>query len=77
MLAALQDLEDELVALVAVLAEERLDVLEGRRLQRLEAVAFVDVANDADHVLAPADVVGEKIARAAGRWLRRSAAFRC
>ena len=47
-LAAREDLEDELVALFAVLAEQRLDVLERRRLERLEAVALVDVAHDVD-----------------------------
>ena len=65
MLAALQDLENELVAFLAVLAEQRLDVLERRRLERLEPVALVDVADDADDVLAPADVVGQEVARAA------------
>ena len=64
MLAALQDLENELVALLAVLAEQRLDVLERRRLERLEPVALVDAADDADDVLAPADVVGKKVAGA-------------
>ena len=66
-LAAFQNLENELVALFAVLAEERLDVLERRRLERLESVAFVDAADHADDVLAPADIVRKKIA-CAGRW---------
>jgi hypothetical protein len=43
-LAALEDLEDELIALVAVLAQQRLEVLDRRRLERLEAVALVDPA---------------------------------
>ena len=34
-----QDLENEFVALFAVLAEQRLDVLERRRLERLDKVA--------------------------------------
>jgi hypothetical protein len=38
-LAALENLENELVALLAVLPEERLDVLERRCLEQLEAVA--------------------------------------
>ncbi len=42
-LAAAQHLEDQLVAFFAVLAGQRLDVLERRRLERLEAVAPVDV----------------------------------
>jgi len=66
-LAALQDLENELVALVAVLSQQRLDVLERRRLERLEAVALVHLSHDADDVLAPADFVGKKIACAARR----------
>ena len=41
-LAALENLEDELVAFLAVLAEQCLDVLGGRRLERLEPVAIVD-----------------------------------
>ena len=41
-LAALENLEDELVAFLAVLAEERLDVLGGGGLERLESVAIVD-----------------------------------
>ncbi len=61
-LAAAQDLENQLVAFLAVLAEQRLDVLERRRLERLEPIAFVHTADDPDDVLAPADVVGKKIA---------------
>ena len=49
-LAALQDLEDELIALVAVLADQRLEVLDRGRLERLEAVALEDLADDADDV---------------------------
>src|SRR5262249_1507435 len=66
-LAALQDLENELVAVLAVLPEERLDVLERRRLERLVAVLLVDVADHTHDVLTPADVVRQKIARARGR----------
>src|SRR5262249_48319134 len=66
-LAALQDLENQLVAFFAVLAEQRLDVLERRRLERLEAVALVDVADNVDHVLPPADVVRKKVAGPAAR----------
>ena len=67
-LAAFQNLEDELVALLAVLANQRLDVLEGRRLQRLEPVAFVDIADDSDHVLPASNVAGKEIARTARRF---------
>ena len=66
-LAAAQNLVNQLVALLAVLAEQRLDVLEGGRLQRFEPVVLVYVAHDADDVLAPADVGRQKIARPASR----------
>ncbi len=68
MLAPAQDLENEPVPLLAVFAKERLDVLERRRLERLEPVLLVDTAHDADDILAAADVVREKIACSPG-WL--------
>ncbi len=68
-LAAAQDLEDQLGAFVAVLARQRLDVLERRRLERLEAVPPVDALDDPDHVLSPTDVVRQEITHAA-RWAR-------
>jgi hypothetical protein len=68
--AALQDLENELVALFTVLADQRFDVLERRRLERLEAVPLVDTADDPDDVFAPADVRRQEVARSARR-LRR------
>ena len=37
-LPALEDLENQPIAFLAVLAEQRLDVLDRRRLERLEAV---------------------------------------
>ena len=64
-LPALQDLENQPVALLAVLPHQRLDVLDGGRLERLEAVAPVHVGDHADHVLAPPDVLGEEVAHAA------------
>ena len=66
MLAPAQDLENQLVALLAVFAEERLDVLERRRLERLEPVLLVHTPHDADDMLAPADIVRQKIARSPG-----------
>src|SRR5262249_4918481 len=68
-LAALEDLENELVALLAVLAEQGLQVLDRWRLERLEAVAFVDTLDDADDVLPPPGVLGQEVAHPA-RWLR-------
>src|SRR6476661_683634 len=70
MVAAPQDLENELVAFFAVLPEQRLDVLEGWRLERLEPVALVDLADDAHHILPPADLLGQKIPCTAGRLSR-------
>ena len=56
-LAALQNLENELVAFIAVLADERLDILERRRFQRLEPIAFVDADHHAHHVFPASNVV--------------------
>ena len=67
-LAALQNLENELVALVTIFAKQRLDVLERRRFERLEAISLVHIAHDADNVLPPAYFLWEKIARPS-RWL--------
>ena len=43
------------------LPEQRLDVLERRRLERLEAVALVHLAHDAHDILSSTDFVGQKI----------------
>jgi hypothetical protein len=66
-LAAAKNLEDQPVAFFAVFPEQRLDVLERRRLERLEPVPLVDVADDANHIFAPADVGREKVPGASGR----------
>ena len=66
-LSAAENLVNQLVAFLAVFADERLDVLERRRLERLEAVPLVHVANDTNDVLAPADVGRQEITCAAGR----------
>ena len=63
MLATAQDLEDQLVAFIAVLAEQHLQSLEGRRLQRLETVAGEDRADHREGSLPPIDLGGEKVAR--------------
>src|SRR5204863_9670597 len=65
--AAAQHLVYELVALFAVLAGQRLDVLECRRLERFEAVALVDAAHDVDHILTPPHVAGQEVAHPARR----------
>ena len=65
MLAAPEDLENQLGAFVAVLAGQRLDVFECRGLQRFEPVAPVHVFDHADHVVALAYLVGEKVTHAA------------
>ena len=63
--AALEDAEDQLVALLAVLAEERLEVLDCRGLERLEAEALVDRGNRLDHEAPAADVAGQEVAHPA------------
>ena len=65
--ATLQDLEDQPVAFFAVLAREGLDVLDRRRLERLEAVALEHPGDDAYDVLAPANVGRQEVAHAARR----------
>ena len=69
-LAALEDLEDQAVAFLAVLPGEGLDVLDRRRLERFEAVALVDLGDHRDHVLAAPDVSGQEVAHAARRRRR-------
>src|SRR6185436_8852268 len=61
----LEDLEDELIALFAVLPHQRLEVLDRRRLERLAPVALVDATDHADDVLSTPDVFGEVIAHPA------------
>ena len=67
-LAALQDLENELIALISILPHQRLEVLDRGRLQRLEAVALVHTLDDADDVLASPHVLREEVAHAARRF---------
>ena len=65
MLAALEDLEDELIALFAVLPHERVDVLGSGCLERLESIALVDTLDDADDVFTATHVFREKVAHPA------------
>ena len=62
---ALENLEDEPIAFVAVLAEQRVEVLERRGLERLEPVARVDALDRVDHVRPPPHIVGEEVAHPA------------
>ena len=66
-LAAAEHFENELVAFFPVLAGQRLDVLEGRSLERLEPVPAIGPLDDADHECSATDVVGEEVAHAARR----------
>ena len=68
MLATLENLENELVAFFPVLAEEGLDVFDGRCVERLEAVSLVDAFDDADDMLSPPDVLRQEVAHAARRF---------
>ena len=67
MLAALEDLEYELIALFSGLSRQRIEVFDGGRLERLEAVALVHTLDDSDHVFAATDVFRQEVAHAA-RW---------
>jgi len=69
-LATAEDLEDELVALVAVLAREHLDPLEGGGLQRAEAVALEDVPDGREGALTTPELRREKVPRARRRLHR-------
>ena len=69
MLAAHENLEDQLVAFVAVFTEQRIDVLDRRSFERLESVPIVDVPDNPHHVFAAAYIVWQEIAHAA-RGLR-------
>ncbi len=64
MLTPAEDLEDQLVALVAVLAQQYVQPLEGRRLERLEAVPGEHITDHRERMLALLDVGGEEITRA-------------
>src|SRR5262245_60892291 len=66
-LAASQNLENELVAFVAVLSEQGLDVFERRRFERLESVCLEHTSNDTRDVFPASNVLGKKIARSARR----------
>src|SRR6266536_4988465 len=63
----LQNFEDELIAFLTILAHQRFDVLYGRRLEWLKAVALVNFLDDADDILAPPHIRGEKVAHASRR----------
>ena len=56
-----------LFSLVSVLAEERLDVLERGRFERLEPVPLVYTRDDANHMLPAPHVFRQEVARAARR----------
>ncbi|WP_346041445.1 hypothetical protein [Actinomadura chokoriensis] len=67
MFTAPEDLEDQLVALVAVLAGQGLQPLERRRLQRLEPVPLEHPANLREDMLTGTQCTGEKVPGARGR----------
>ena len=69
-LTPLQDAEDELVALVAILPEQHVEPLHRRRLERDEAVPLVRALDLIDDHPARSHRAGEEVAHAA-RGLRR------
>ena len=60
-LATAQDLEDELVAVLAVLAHEHIEPLEGRSGERLEPVAREHRPHDVEGPLPGLELAGEEI----------------
>src|SRR5581483_7520234 len=67
LLAALEHAEDQLVAFIAVLAQQGVQALQGRRLQRLEAVRLIDVFYHRDYIIASQYLQRQEVARAAER----------
>ena len=66
-LAPVQHPVEELVAFRPVLAEQGAQVLDGRRLERLEAERLVHRLHHRDHVASPRHVGGQEVAHAARR----------
>ena len=64
-LAALENLEDQAIAFFTVLALQRLEILDRRRLERLEAVLLIHVGDHADHVLPAPHVFRQEVAHSA------------
>src|SRR5262245_41650296 len=69
-LSALQGLEGEPVALLAVRPKQRRDVIERRGLDRIEAVPHVHLPYDPNDIFTTADVVRQEVAGAAWRLSR-------
>ena len=69
-LAALEDLEDELLVLAAFAAGEEAETLHRRRLDPDEAPATIDVEDRGQGAVAQVDFIGEHVAHAS-RWGRR------
>jgi hypothetical protein len=67
----------QLVAFGPVLAEQRRQVLDRRRLQRHEAERLVDALHDRQHVAAADDVGSEEVAHAARGLGGNGLAHRC
>ena len=65
--AALQHAERELLVVAAEAGVQAIAVLHDRRLDLVEAVRAIDLADDAEHALAPRLLGGEEVAHAAGR----------
>ncbi|GLZ15616.1 hypothetical protein Acsp04_58510 [Actinomadura sp. NBRC 104425] len=66
MLAAAQNLEDQLVAFVAVFAGQGLQPFERRSLQRFEPISREYFANSCENAFTPSQGIGEKVSRAGG-----------
>ena len=69
LLAALQDPEDQLLVVSALLAGQVLDVLHTGRLHRREAEAAVGVLDDRDQIIAEHHLTGENVLHSGHRFL--------
>jgi hypothetical protein len=56
-----------LIAFFAVLAGKCFDVFDGGSLEGFKAISLVHLFDDADHIIAPPHIGGEKVAHAARR----------
>ena len=64
--AGVEDLEEELVALVAILAKKGSEVLHGGSLNGLVTITTEDAPNGVENVIAPSHLDGAEISRALG-----------
>ena len=64
--AGVEHLEQELVALVAVLTQQRVQCLHGRRLNLLETIEGIHVADGIENIVSLCHLLGTEVAGALG-----------